>query len=86
MTPAEELTAAADKLGGPDGGSCPCERCQRDEATAKVLRSLAAEYMRETRHFHAMWNDAARERMVGDKWPGFREALALARLINGSES
>jgi hypothetical protein len=33
-----------------------------------------------------MWNEAARERMIGDKFPGFTEAVALARLIIGGES
>lgn len=56
------------------------------KALAGMLRTFGSEYVRETRHFHAMWNEAQRERMIGDKFPGFTEALALARLIIGGES
>lgn len=56
------------------------------KALVPVLRAFSEAYVRETRHFHEMWNEAARERMIGDKFPGFTETLALARLIIGGET
>jgi hypothetical protein len=56
------------------------------KALVSMLRAWSGAYSRETRHFHEMWNEAQRERMIGDKFPGFTETLALARLIIGGES
>lgn len=56
------------------------------KALAGMLRTFGSEYVRETRHFHEMWNEDARVRMIGDRFPGFTEALSLARLILGDES
>ena len=53
------------------------------KALATMLRTFANEYVRETRHFHEMWNEAARVRMIGDRFPGFAQALELARIIVG---
>jgi hypothetical protein len=76
VTPAEVLAAAADKLDGPDSGSCPCERCKRDEALAEVFRSEAQAFRGgERRGF-----DGADLYRVNPRM------LVLARLIIGGES
>jgi hypothetical protein len=56
------------------------------KAIAGMLRTFGTAYARETRPFHKMWNEAARERMIGDRMDGFTQAVALARLINGGAS
>lgn len=130
MTPAEELTTAADKLDalaaaashGPwieagvgefgwsvIGGDFPLtsgfgiETEDNDQgkadaayvaamnpligkALADMLRRFAEAVERKWRVFHEMWKTEQRVRMCADEMPGLHEALAIARLINGSGS